>query len=546
VAGVDDRRRLLWGLAAAGTIVCGAGLATWLLPDTFSVSQGAEADRLGHPVTYWNTLGLLASLTLIALAHLACSEREPVVARVAGAAAFPIVATALYFTFSRGSIGIGALGLLAYVVLARPRALLGGAVAIGPPTSLALVAAYGADVLSTVRAASPAGAAQGEDVALVLLGCVAGAVALRLAMLPVDARVGRIRLAPATRRRLTLGLVGALLVVIVVPAIALDAPGWASRQVDEFTEGDYVSSEGDRRDRLASLGNNGRLDHWDVSIQSFEREPLRGSGAGTYPISWAQDRPNNFSVEEGHGLYTEVLGELGIVGLLLLLLGVGALLLGAAARVRGPDRAFAAATFVIVGVYFVHAGIDWDWEMPVVTLPVIALGAAALGAGRSVAAPRLAAPPQLARILLGIGLIVLVLTPALAWISQGHVDAAVRAFERNDCATTVDRALAATNTLPVRADPFELLAYCDARLGETELSLKAMDAAIDRDPRNWRLHQGMAIVQAAAGRDPVPWLRMAQALNPQSDLVKDTLKHFAGANRPETWKRRAVSARLPL
>ena len=539
-----DRRRLLWGLAAAGTMVCAAGLATHLLPETFTAERSVQADRLSHPVTYWNTLGLLASFTLVALLHVASSERESLVGRVLAAAAFPVVATTLFFTFSRGSIALGAFALVAYVVLGRPRALAGGLIGVVPPTALALVAAYGADVLATEQAGSAAGAAQGEDVALVLLACVAGAIALRLAAHPLDRRLSRMRLLPRLAPPTALAGIGVLVVLLAIPAVALDAPGWASRQVDRFTEGDYVSNEGDRRDRLVKIGNNGRLDHWGASIDAFEREPLRGEGAGTYPLQWARERPSDFDVQDGHGLYTEVLGELGIVGLGLVLLVMLTLLVGAALRVRGPDRAAGAATLAIVGLFAVHAGTDWDWEMPVATLPAIALGAAACAAGRP-AGGRVAAPPQLARVLLGLGVLLLALLPGLVWVSQSRLDGAVRAFDRGDCGTAVDRALAANKVLSVRPEPFEVLAYCDARLGQHELSLRAMDAALRRDPESWRLHYGRGIVRAAAGKNPWPSFREARKRNPRSNLLEEAWKNFDGANGPVNWRRRAATARLP-
>jgi hypothetical protein len=31
-----------------------------------------------------------------------------------------------------------------------------------------------------------------------------------------------------------------------------------------------------------------------------------------------------------------------------------------------------------MAAWAVHAGLDWDWEMPAVTLPALALGAAAI------------------------------------------------------------------------------------------------------------------------------------------------------------------------
>ena len=49
------------GVAAALLVICAAGLASRILPDLVPVSPGVANERLSHPVTYWNALGLLAS-----------------------------------------------------------------------------------------------------------------------------------------------------------------------------------------------------------------------------------------------------------------------------------------------------------------------------------------------------------------------------------------------------------------------------------------------------------------------------------------------------
>ena len=38
----------------------------------------------------------------------------------------------------------------------------------------------------------------------------------------------------------------------------------------------------DPRSRLTDVGNDGRLDHWDVAIHAFRDDPVTGTGAGDF------------------------------------------------------------------------------------------------------------------------------------------------------------------------------------------------------------------------------------------------------------------------
>ncbi|NUT54407.1 MAG: hypothetical protein HOQ03_00295, partial [Thermoleophilia bacterium] len=112
--------------------VCVCSVATRLFPDSFSIALSPNAQRLDFPLTYWNALGALAMVGGVLALHLSASSGEAAVARVAGAASLPVFATTLYFTFSRGSVAVAGIGLVAYLVLARPRRLLTALVAALP------------------------------------------------------------------------------------------------------------------------------------------------------------------------------------------------------------------------------------------------------------------------------------------------------------------------------------------------------------------------------------------------------------------------------
>jgi HAMP domain-containing protein len=140
---------------------------------------------------------------------------------------------------------------------------------------------------------------------------------------------------------------------------------------------------------------------------------------------------------------------------------------------------------------------------------------------------------------------VLAVTPWLVARSQSRLDDAVRAFEAGDCRTAIDAALGSLESINGRAEPFEVLGYCDARLGLDEVGVQAMEQAVRRDPENWRTHYGLAVVRGAAGQDPRPAAERALELNPQHPLALDVEERFRGVDDPAAWERRARRARLP-
>jgi len=140
-------------------------------------------------------------------------------------------------------------------------------------------------------------------------------------------------------------------------------------------------------------------------------------------------------------------------------------------------------------------------------------------------------------------LLVLALSPASLWRSQAKLASAAAAFEAGDCATAVDDALASLGAVGVRAEPWELIAYCDVRLGQPQLAIDAANAAIRRDPDNWEYRYALALVRGAARKDPRPAAAEALRLNPKQTEAIEAVKAFR-TDRPAQWERRA--RKLPL
>src|SRR5436305_521773 len=207
--GPARERAIVRGVALGGTIVCTAGLITRILPRVWTVSPGFQGDRLSYPLSYWNGLGILTAITIVLCFYLTSAAREKPVVRVAGAAAIPILATTLEFTYSRGSMAATAIGLLAYLLIARPRGAIGGALAVVPPTAIAVVVAYNADLLARADRSSDAAVSQGHHVALVVALCAVGAAVVRALLLRFDAwRRQEGLLPPGARQPVALGLAG--------------------------------------------------------------------------------------------------------------------------------------------------------------------------------------------------------------------------------------------------------------------------------------------------------------------------------------------------
>jgi O-antigen ligase len=527
----SERMRLtVIGLAASAVIVCVVGLITRTMPDVWPIAPDLQQGRLSYPLTYWNAFGLLAALGLVLCFHLACSEREHPLMRIAGAAVTPILGASLYFTFSRGAIAVAILGLVAYALLARPRGFVGGIVAVAPATALAVITAYDADLLASDNPTTDAAASQGHHVALIVALCVLGAAAVRAVLLPLDGALARIRL-PARMRfwvPATVWSAGILLVVVVF--FAAHGPREVSHNYDRFVKGNAVVQSGDLRSRLGDPGNNRRIDQWKVAWKGYQRDSFRGQGAGTYENEWNQHRPVRFAIRDAHSLYVEVLDELGLAGLVLLAVALLAILFGFARGIwRARDRYPYAALLAAMLAWLVRAGLDWDWEMPAITLWLFCAGGAAIAVA---ARERSRAPRVGTGIRLGLSLvcIAVALVPAAVAVSQHRLEDAGAALARGDCATAEREARRSLDVVDFRSEPRQLIAYCAARRGDFALAFSEIRHAIRDDPDYWRYRYDLALMLAASGRDGVPAAQAAAALNPREPAAAVAPRVLAGSN----------------
>jgi O-antigen ligase len=176
-------------------------------------------------------------------------------------------------------------------------------------------------------------------------------------------------------RRVRIALAALAVVGVLVPYGAALAERSASTS---------AASAGASVARLTQAGSN-RGRYWAVAVRELGRHPLEGIGAGGFGVAWLRERTIDERVQDAHSLYVETAAELGLVGLLLLAVFLGGVIAAARRAVRS-DAAVAAGPAAAALAWAVHAGLDWDWEMPALTGVAILLAGLLLGRCEAAAA----------------------------------------------------------------------------------------------------------------------------------------------------------------
>jgi hypothetical protein len=367
---VRSRRQVLWIVLGTIVVIVGAGLGSRLLPDLISspAPLPQAGFRLGYPLGYSNAYGALAAIGIVLGLGLGEDRlARPLPRALAVAAAVPL-AVAVYLSLSRGAWMALAVGLVVLLLVGRQRlALL--LTMLTTAAAAALVIAFLQDYPALVdgpRPGHPLGSGGGDILALVLaLTVIVGA--LQLALTAVERR-NEGELPPWA------GLVAAVVaggVILVGGGIAIADSArverFVSRQWHDFLR---PAGQPSQSSRLGSA-KGPRSDFYRVALDGFEAHPWRGTGSGGFEPLYVRDRRTNETARDVHSLYLEVLSELGIAGAAILLAFVAATIVGIVATRRRPGAlgaGAAAAAGAAWATWLVHAGVDWDWQMPALTL----------------------------------------------------------------------------------------------------------------------------------------------------------------------------------
>jgi hypothetical protein len=486
-------------------------LATHLFPAGFG-GLNAASDRLFVPVGYWNALGIFAAMAILLGFGVASLGRWRVL-RVGCAVSMISLGPTLYFTFSRGAwvaLGVGCIAMLA---IAPDRARLACSLFIlAALPVIAVFLCWRSPGLTHQTTTLTAATAAGHKLALQL-----GILALAQAFLATGyvSTSDRMRIPRRTvRASATLLVAGAFAVVVWLLAAHGGPRRVASRAYHSFLSA--PTSPSDLNGRLFSLSNDGRTVLWHAAWKQFEANPIFGGGAGTFAQWWLAHRVDPFYVvQDAHNLYLQTLGELGVTGLLVLLVLLCIPLLAAIRARRYPLVAPAFGAYV---AYIVHASVDWDWQMPTVTLVALFAGAAIITAARG-ESPGTAPMAVAWKVPVAVATLVFGAFAFVALIGNIALSRADVAIQQDDGARATSAAKTAVRWEPWSAQALDDLGDGRLLLGERQSGLSTLEEAAAKDPGNWQIW--FDIAAATSGSRHRHALARAKALNPHSLEIAD-------------------------
>lgn len=479
------------GMTAVALPVAVWGLATKVAPTLVGPDRGFA--RLSEPMDYWNALALLMALALPGAMWLTGRPGARPVERMLAAAGITVLVVTLVLTYSRGGIVVALLAVALCVWLMPHRLALLGTAAAGVAGAV-LPLAYGLTTGALTVDGIAAAERRGAGIALgwrILVGLVvAGAlvfVVLRVApRLHPHSRV--------LRRAGAAALLVALVALAVTGGMKYDS---IANRIDRLGDD---SSVGNTAGRLTDPSLNRRLDWAAEAVRGFADAPLAGHGAGGFRLIHLAERqpPANTreSIRHPHQLATQVAGEVGIVGVILLAALVGAIV-GAAirARRRGADPTIGLAIAIAAG-FMLHVQVDWTWSIPGVAVPAFVACGALLSAGGASAGPRRALPawgvPALA-----VAATLAAASAFLPWQAAREVEAAYAGDAYSHTATA--RSL---NPLAIDADILEAGIAATNDPGRALRAARRATTTQPKNPRAWRtlILAGATGEEAAAAR----------------------------------------------
>lgn len=488
--------RFTWRAAANGLLLAvlvlpflalAGRLAPDLVPwaDTPGFSEGR---RLIAPLGYWNALAAWSAMAvgmgLVNSAH----RRQPLI-RALSLAAVPIAGTVIYLTYSRAGIAGAALALALALLLGRNRVTVGlhGIMALIATTLIVLV------VRSQASIEEGLGGEGGAIVAVAVL--LAALTCMWIADVTRRAGTDRLRL-PARSVRLAL----ASFCVVAAVTLAVVGPSLGSRASNQFFASGHPSEAGDPAARLVTLEGS-RDQIWGSALGALAEHPAGGIGPGTFEFWWSRDTDGQ-ALRDAHSLYLETLAEQGLPGFAFLMAFLFAIATAAlvSRRLLRRDRDHGLSTGLVVAffVFLFHAGVDWMWEATAVAVVGLASAAIAGTAGASANRSRRRRLGVRASLAIAASLLAgAVQVPGI--VATERLRGSADALASGDVARATDLADDAVNAEPWAATPYAARALAELRGEQFALAKDDIDAAIEREPTNWRLWRWRSGILLSAG-----------------------------------------------
>ena len=321
-----------------------------------------------------------------------------------------------------------------------------------------------------------------------------------------------------------IALVVATAVVVSLHPVERLRSGW-----DSFTA--VAVADNTEAHFSIGLGSN-RYDFWRVAMARFEARPLTGIGADNFAVDYLRERRSIEEPTYPHSLEVMVLSQFGIVGGVLFAAFVLAAGVAALPRRREDAAATAVAGAALAApvYFFVHASVDWFWEIPALGAPAVALLALAMSvracAREGEAVERSRAPVAVTGIALAVATAAAVAC-ALPWLSHRQIDQALTVW-RSDPESAFSHLERARSLDPLSAHPDLVAGVIAARLDDRARMLVLFARSLERNPHSWYAQLELGLAESVAGRPraAVASVERAIELNPREPLLQDVVRRL--------------------
>ncbi|MHB8689932.1 MAG: O-antigen ligase family protein [Solirubrobacteraceae bacterium] len=530
---------LILGLAAL--------VSSLILPLDFILGGGQSAfltKRLNDPIGYINgTAGLLVMgvWPWVACAQTASSRRL----RAASLAGATLIAGTFVLTESRAVIPATVLTAAIVIACAPGRTrravnllVLAGCVALSLHWTLRVYSQGGPAARNLLPAQ---GLIRDAGLAILFVAALAGGISLL-----VDALLSRLE--PERRsqlsRRLGRAMLGTTVIALLVAVLA--GHNWISREWNTFTALKVNEAATVRFTDASGF----RYDLWRVAVKEFREHPLGGVGAGNYDTEYYRLRRNPEYVVQPHSLELQTAAELGIGGLLALLVFCGVVLSSGFLRkgtLASTDPLLRIAALGIFSAWLIDTSVDWLYDIPGLTgMAMIAAALLVLPApgGRPTAAdgpPVPAERPRRSRsrggqatLIGGLGVLALL----AASVGRQYVASRYASSGTSEIARSPSAALGDLRT-GSKLDPYSLqalysIASAYARLDDYPRAHAALLLAQQREPSNYvpPALLGDLAVRRGYLRAALAYYQRALQLNPGDPGVAQAIQQTQAALSP--------------
>jgi len=505
-----------WLVIAAGVALYALGgkVAPWIHLGPIDLDHTAGFSRLRAPLDYWNALALVLAMAAPVALRAAVERAWALRARLAALAALYLFVVVLALTYSRGGVVALVIAVAVAIALARARArcavlVVATCVAAAPALAFALTAH------SLTTDGLPVGDRTGDGLVLAGIMAVSCAALLAAAWL-LDRLPLEIPAAWRGPRRIGRALAVGAAALLVVAMIGLGLSdrglgGTVSAEVRGFTQVREQRLTDPKR--LLSTSSGNRWVWWKEAAGAWSDKPAIGWGAGSFPVLHLEYRRDHLTVLQPHSVPLQLLAETGVVGAVLALGGMLVLLFvgvrGVLALAAGPGRAMAAALAAAAIAWAAHGLVDWDWDMPGVTLPAMAFAGVLAGrygpAVRPMRGMRSGPLRALGFVAATLGLVCLALSAAFPAISDTLAgDALAGVPDRPtpaDLHRAADTAGEASSLNPLSIEGPLAQAAIDLRRGNLVAARSRILEAARRQPDNvqaWRQLAGVELARRDA------------------------------------------------